>query len=75
MPKVGKKEFPYTEAGVEAAEQYAEGTNQKIDTSRNYPSSNAMDRKETIMGYGDGGKVKKYHSGGKVSPYNEMLEE
>ena len=40
MPKVGKKEFPYTEAGVEAAEQYAEGTNQKIDTSRNYPSSN-----------------------------------
>lgn len=57
MPKVGKLEFDYTEEGQEAAEQYAKATNQEIENSPGmegrYPSSNAMERNQSIMGYGE----------------------
>ena len=57
MPKVGKgdkaADFPYTEEGMEAAEDYAQQTNQDIDYSP-AGTKNAPDMRES------------YHMGGQV---------
>ena len=57
MPTVGKgdkaAEFPYTEEGMEAAEDYAQQTNQEIDYSPG-GTKNAPDMRES------------YHMGGQV---------
>ena len=57
MPKVGKgdkaADFPYTKEGMEAAEDYAQQTNQEIDYSPG-GTKNAPDMRET------------YHMGGQV---------
>ena len=49
MPKVGKgkeaAEFPYTKEGVEAAEDFAQKTNQEI----NYPTNDARGMRETYQ--------------------------
>ena len=49
MPKVGKgkeaAEFPYTKEGVEAAEDFAQKTNQEI----NYPTNDAQKMRETYQ--------------------------
>jgi hypothetical protein len=47
MPKVGKKEFSYSDKGKEEAKEYAEKTKQKVE----YPS------------YDAGGRVKVYREG------------
>ena len=47
MPKVGKKEFEYTEKGKEEAEEHAEKTGQEVE----YPT------------YDAGGRVKVYREG------------
>ena len=47
MPKVGLKDFPYTEEGVAQAESYSEATG--------IPISNAMDR--SVQTYIHGGRV------------------
>ena len=50
MPTVGKgdkaAEFPYTEEGMEAAEDYAQQTNQEIDYSPG-GTKNAPDMRES----------------------------
>tara|TARA_R110002020_G_scaffold204652_1_gene408938 strand:+ start:60 stop:410 length:351 start_codon:yes stop_codon:yes gene_type:complete len=57
MPKVGKgdkaADFPYTKEGMEAAEDYAQQTNQEIDYSPG-GTKNAPDMRES------------YHMGGQV---------
>ena len=58
MPKVGKKEFDYTEKGKAEAKAYAKETGQNIEKgsgSMAYESSDARNRSET---YKAGGKVK-----------------
>ena len=50
MPKVGKKEFSYSDKGKAKAEAYAEKTGQEVE----YPSYDAGGRVET---YREGGKV------------------
>jgi hypothetical protein len=34
MPKVGSKRFPYTKAGIKAAQAYAKRTGQKVTKTR-----------------------------------------
>ena len=36
MPKVGKKKFPYTKKGKEAAKRYAKKTGRKAKKSKRY---------------------------------------
>ena len=50
MPKVGKKEFSYSDKGKAKAKAYAEKTGQEVE----YPS------------YDAGGRVKVYREGGEV---------
>ena len=52
MPKVGKKEFDYTEKGKAEAKAYAKETGQEVK----YPT------------YDAGGRVKTYRVGGEVKP-------
>ena len=54
MPKVGNKEFAYTQEGKEAAKDYAEEIGQET-----IPSYDAGGRVQNIQGYGEGGKVSK----------------
>ena len=53
MPKVGNKEFAYTEAGMTEAKKHAEKIGEDI------PTYNAGGRVKKIQGYGDGGEVKR----------------
>ena len=55
MPRVGKKDFSYDKKGMKAAKAYAKKTGQEME----YPSYDAGGRVERVMGYGDGGEVKK----------------
>ena len=61
MPKVGDKEFSYTPEGIEEARQEAIQTGQPIEDAKEYQFggtvSNAMNRNETILGYGDTGNI------------------
>ena len=50
MPKVGKKEFAYTDKGKKKAKAYAKETGQSVE----YPT------------YDSGGRVKKYYMGGGI---------
>jgi hypothetical protein len=52
MPKVGKKEFDYTEKGKAEAKTYAKETGQEVE----YPT------------YDAGGRVEVYREGGEVKP-------
>jgi hypothetical protein len=59
MPKVGKKEFSYSDKGKAEAKAYAEKTGQNIEkgsSSMAYESNDARNRSQT---YKEGGKVKK----------------
>mgnify|MGYP003140034532 CR=1 FL=1 len=53
MPKVGDKNFPYTQAGKAAAKEHAMETGQDI-----IPTYDAGGRVQRIQGYNEGGKVK-----------------
>ena len=37
MPKVGKKKFPYTKKGKQAAKKYAKKTGRKVSNKRDLP--------------------------------------
>jgi hypothetical protein len=52
MPKVGKKHYPYTQAGMNAAKNEASKTGQDIQVS------DARNRSNVSMGYKGGGPVK-----------------
>ena len=53
MPKVGDKNFPYTQAGKAAAKEHAMETGQDV-----IPTYDAGGRVQRIQGYNEGGKVK-----------------
>ncbi len=55
MPKVGSKDFAYTDKGMKEAEKYAKETNQEMEMYYAGGIVNAFDR------------VKKYKEGGKVN--------
>lgn len=48
MPKVGNQDFPYTQEGMEEAEDYAMETNQEV-----IPQYDAGGRVQNIKGYGE----------------------
>jgi len=52
MPKVGDKNFPYTQAGKAAAKKHAMETGQDV-----IPTYDAGGRVQRIQGYNEGGKV------------------
>jgi hypothetical protein len=54
MPTIGNKEFAYTPEGIAQAEAYAKQIGEET-----IPSYDAGGRVKRIMGYGEGGKVKK----------------
>ena len=59
MPKVGKKEFSYSDKGKAKAKAYAEKTGQSIEKGSSpmaYESNDARNRSQV---YREGGKVKK----------------
>tara|TARA_Y100000004_G_C8951876_1_gene428895 strand:- start:2898 stop:3257 length:360 start_codon:yes stop_codon:yes gene_type:complete len=64
MPKVGDKNFPYTQAGKVAAKEYAMETGQDI-----IPTYDAGGRVERIQAYNEGGKVEKVMSHKKTSSH------
>ena len=76
MPKVGKKEFSYSDKGKAKAEAYAEKTGQNIEKGSSpmaYEVNDARNRSET---YKEGGKVEvnEYKEGGKVLSIREEEE-
>mgnify|MGYP003135531960 CR=1 FL=1 len=54
MPKVGFKQFPYTEQGIAEAESYSEATGVPVSDS-GIPVSNAQER--NVQTYWNGGRV------------------
>ena len=68
MPKVGKKEYSYDQAGVEAAKKEAAKTGEAIEY-HGYSNGGIVDAKgrtQKIQGFYGGGMVKEYYKGGKV---------
>tara|TARA_R100000808_G_scaffold8593_2_gene24315 strand:+ start:9706 stop:9924 length:219 start_codon:yes stop_codon:yes gene_type:complete len=68
MPKVGKKEYSYDKAGVEAAKKEAAKTGEAIEY-QGYADGGLVDaqsRSKKIQGFYGGGMVKEYYKGGKV---------
>ena len=62
MPKVGDRDFPYTDAGVRAAQLHAKNTGQKVQMMKKGGT------KKPALKYKKGGKKKRpYHHGGRVS--------
>jgi len=62
MPKVGDKDFPYTDLGIRAAQAFAKETGQKVQMMKKGGT------KKPTLKYKKGGKKKRpYHHGGRVS--------
>ncbi len=56
MPMVGKKKFPYTDKGKEAAYNYAKNMNQPIQDVNNFGSSGGMSLDKNRFGRRDKNK-------------------
>ena len=52
MPKVGDRDFPYTDAGVRAAQAFAKDTGQKVQMMKKGGT------KKSVLKYNKGGKKK-----------------
>jgi|TARA_R110001606_G_scaffold345653_1_gene494541 hypothetical protein len=82
MPKVGDKEFPYSKAGIAAAEKYAKkmglpmpkfdkptskAEKQRMVDAGNYEGE--MEYKSETVGKNMGGPIKGYMKGGTIKGY------
>jgi hypothetical protein len=82
MPKVGDKEFPYSKAGIAAAEKYAKkmglpmpkfdkptskAEKQRMVDAGNYEGE--MEYKSETVGKNMGGPIKGYMNGGTIKGY------
>ena len=82
MPKVGDKEFPYSKAGIAAAEKYAKkmglpmpkfdkptskAEKQRMVDAGNYEGE--MEYKSETVGKNLGGPIKGYMNGGTIKGY------